>query len=161
MPKATTPKRRTLEDEYTAGGILRNRKRKSKSQDEEGQEENFVDSRTTRKILDIGRQLAEEDAPQPATTSTVTSTAFGFDSRYEQAELYDEDAVWADDDDEIIEHIDVEPDDLETFQKFLPTDFDDPLAPWATTESTTNPLEEEHGTSTNLADLVSKDQDFP
>ncbi|KAI3323433.1 Bystin-domain-containing protein [Xylariaceae sp. AK1471] len=154
MPKATTPKRRALEDEYTAGGILRNRKRKSKSQDEEEQEENFVDSRTTRKILDIGRQLlAEEDAPPPPTTST--STAFGFDSRYEgDAELYDEDGVWADDDDEIIEHTDVEPEDLETFQKFLPTDFDDPLAPWSTTEATTNPLEEEHGTSTNLADLI-------
>ncbi|KAI0553693.1 Bystin-domain-containing protein [Xylaria curta] len=166
MPKATTPtqgRRRGLEEEYLAGsGILKNRPSKSKSksqQDEdEERENNFVDARASRKILDIGRQLAEEDAPARRTEPTAAASAFGFESRYEdgaQGESYEEDEIWADDDDEIIEHIDVDPDDLQTFQQFLPSSFDDPLltqGPWATT--TQEPSVEEPGTSTNLADLI-------
>ncbi|KAI0459285.1 Bystin-domain-containing protein [Xylaria acuta] len=170
MPKATTPtqgRRRGLEEEYLVGsGILKNRpgKSKSKSQrdEEEERENNFVDARASRKILDIGRQLAEEDAPARRTEPTAAAaTAFGFESRYQdgaQGESYEEDEIWADDDDdddEIIENIDVDPDDLQTFQQFLPSSFDDPLltqGPWATT--TREPLPEEQGTSTNLADLI-------
>ncbi|KAI0470255.1 Bystin-domain-containing protein, partial [Xylaria cf. heliscus] len=164
MPKATTPtqgRRRGLEEEYLVGsGILKNRPSKSKSKsqrdEEEERENNFVDARASRKILDIGRQLAEEDAPARRTQPTTT-TAFGFESRYEdgaQDDSYEEDEVWADDDDEIIEHIDVDPDDLQTFQQFIPSSFDDPLlteGPWATTQE---PRGEEQGTSTNLADLI-------
>ncbi|KAI1756450.1 Bystin-domain-containing protein [Xylaria castorea] len=166
MPKATTPtqgRRRGLEEEYLVGsGILKNRPGKSKSksqqEDEEERENNFIDARASRKILDIGRQLAEEDAPARRTEPTATTNAFGFESRYEdgaQGESYEEDEIWADDDDEIIEHIDVDPDDLQTFQQFLPSSFDDPLlteGPWATT--TQEPSGEEPGTSTNLADLI-------
>ncbi|KAI1128151.1 Bystin-domain-containing protein [Nemania abortiva] len=168
MPKATTPKsgqRRGLEEEYLVGsGLLKNRpskKPKSQQGSDDERENQFVDARASRKILDIGRQLAEEDAPARKTEPTATS-AFGFDPRRddgEQAGSYDEDEIWADegDDDEIVEHIDVDPDDLETFQQFLPPDFDDPMlteGPWAT-EATREPSGEEQGTSTNLADLVS------
>lgn len=167
MPKATTPtqaRRRGLEEEYLVGsGILKNRpgKSKSKSQrdEEEERENNFVDARASRKILDIGRQLAEEDAPARR-ADPAAATAFGFGSRYEdgaEGESYDDDEIWADDDDEIIETIDVDPDDLQTFQQFLPSSFDDPLlteGPWAT--KTQEPADEEQGTSTNLADLVSQ-----
>ncbi|KAI1119510.1 Bystin-domain-containing protein [Nemania sp. NC0429] len=165
MPKATTPtssRRRGLEEEYLVGsGLLKNRPSKSKSKSKQGSDEerenNFVDARASRKILNIGRQLAEEDAPTRRTEPTTTS-AFGFDSRYddgEQAGADDDDEVWADDDDdEVMEHVDVDPDDLQTFQQFLPSEFDDPLlteGPWATT--TQQPPEEGQGTSTNLADL--------
>ncbi|KAI1158201.1 Bystin-domain-containing protein [Nemania serpens] len=168
MPKATTPtsgRRRGLEEEYLVGsGLLKNRpsksKSKSKGDSDEERENNFVDARASRKILNIGRQLAEEDAPARRTEPTTT-TAFGFDSRYdggEQAGADDEDEVWADDDDdEIMEHVDVDPDDLQTFQRFLPSEFDDPLlteGPWATT--TQQPPEEGQGTSTNLADLLAR-----
>ncbi|KAF2969634.1 hypothetical protein GQX73_g3891 [Xylaria multiplex] len=166
MPKATTPtsgRRRGLEEEYLVGsGLLKNRPSKSKSKsksqqdDEEERENNFIDARASRKILDIGRQLAEEDAPARRTEPTTTA-AFGFDSRFEgegQDDAYDEEELWADDDDDIIEHVDVDPDDLQTFQQFLPSGFDDPLlteGPWATT---TQEPAEERGTSTNLADLI-------
>ncbi|KAH8163890.1 hypothetical protein CIB48_g4346 [Xylaria polymorpha] len=167
MPKATTPtqaRRRGLEEEYLVGsGILKNRpgKSKSKSQrdEEEERENNFVDARASRKILDIGRQLAEEDAPARR-ADPAAATAFGFGSRYEdgaEGESYDDDEIWADDDDEIIETIDVDPDDLQTFQQFLPSSFDDPLlteGPWAT--KTQEPADEEQGTSTNLADLLAR-----
>ncbi|TGJ81680.1 hypothetical protein E0Z10_g7068 [Xylaria hypoxylon] len=165
MPKATTPtsgRRRGLEEEYLVGsGLLKNRPSKSKSKsqqdDEEERENNFIDARASRKILDIGRQLAEEDASARRTEPTTTS-AFGFDSRFEgegQDEPYEEEEIWADDDDDIIEHVDVDPDDLHTFQQFLPSSFDDPLlteGPWATT--TQEPSGGEQGTSTNLADLI-------
>ncbi|RWA04690.1 hypothetical protein EKO27_g10415 [Xylaria grammica] len=165
MPKATTPtsgRRRGLEEEYLVGsGLLKNRpsKSKSKSQDDDDEEERgngYIDSRASRKILDIGRQLVEEDALARRTEPTTTS-AFGFDSRFEgegQDEAYEEEELWGDDDDEIIEHVDVDPDDLQTFQQFLPSSFDDPLlteGPWATTQE---PSGEERGTSTNLADLI-------
>ncbi|KAI1325502.1 Bystin-domain-containing protein [Xylariaceae sp. FL0255] len=156
MPKATTPKlaRRTLEDEYLANAPLRNRAPKRKSKDgEEREEAAYVDSKASQKILQIGRELAaedEENAPQPP---PLEPSAFGFDSRYhpdEDAGDYDDAEVWADDDDdEIIEEI-VEPDDLDTFNRFLPTD-EDPLithGPWH------DVAEEEQGTSTNLADLI-------
>ncbi|KAJ2974927.1 hypothetical protein NUW58_g8502 [Xylaria curta] len=167
MPKATTPtpgRRRGLEEEYLVGsGILKNRPSKSKSKsqrdDEDEQEQGFVDARASRKILDIGRQLAEEDAPARRTEPTAaTVTAFGFESRYNdgaQAESYEEDEIWADDDDEIIENVDIDPDDLQTFQQFLPSSFDDPLlteGPWATAAQ--EPSGEEQGTGTNLADLI-------
>ncbi|KAI1175042.1 Bystin-domain-containing protein [Nemania sp. FL0916] len=167
MPKATTPtsgRRRGLEEEYLVGsGLLKNRpsKPKSKSQrDSDDEHENhFVDARASRKILDIGRQLAEEDAPARRTESTAAANAFGFDTRFDdegQAESYDDDdEIWADDDEDIIEHADVDPSDLQTFQQFLPSDFDDPLlteGPWAT--KTQEISGEEQGTSTNLADLV-------
>jgi len=159
MPKAATNKpRRALEDEYTVG-VLRNRKRNKSQDKEEEHEENFVDSRTSRKILDIGRQLAEEDAPPPQRSESAS--AFGFDSRFQDegdhAELFDGEEAWADDDDDIIEHADVEIDDLHTFQKFFPGTDEDPLlteGPWPTAQTNRNDAGEEEGTSTNLADLV-------
>ena len=168
MPKATTPtagRRRGLEEEYLVGsGLLKNRSTKSKSksqQDEdEERENNFIDARASRKILDIGRQLAEEDAPvRRPESSNATAAAFGFDSRFEgegEGVTYEEEEIWADDDDDIIETVDVDPNDLQTFQQFLPGSLDDdPLlteGPWATT--TQEPVD--RGTSTNLADLVSR-----
>jgi essential nuclear protein 1 len=164
MPKATTPKsaagRRALTEEYLASGILKNRPSKRSSKSRDNEEPEFVDSRASRKILDIGRQLAEEDAAS-ARPAEQPTTAFGFDSRYQglgEEDLYDEDDVWAEnednDDDEIMELEELEPADLDIFQKFLPTN-DDPLlsqGPWPTNPS----VSEQEGTSTNLADLVSR-----
>ncbi|KAI2635935.1 Bystin-domain-containing protein [Xylaria nigripes] len=163
MPKATTSgagRRRGLDEEYLVGsGILKNKpsKSKGKSQDSDDERENYIDARSSRKILDIGRQLAEEDVPVRRPQNTATS--FGFESRFEDGEheasgSQDEEEAWADDDDdEIVEHVDVNPDDLQTFQQFLPSEFDDPLlteGPWG---AATEPSGHEQGTSTNLADL--------
>lgn len=157
MPKATTPtsvrqgrRHNPLEDDLIATGPLRAKapKRKSKNAEEEEQE-GYIDSKASKKILKIGRELAEEidvSPPRPPTESN----AFGFDSRFDDEEgAFDDEEVWGDED-EIVEEIEIEPEDLDTFNRFLPTD-DDPLLThgWGGQVSA-----EEQGPGTNLADLI-------
>lgn len=156
MPKATTPnatgrrdrRHNPLEADLTAsGGILKSRpeKRKSTFQDEGDQ---FVDSKASRKILRMGQELADEDAE---TNLSTTNAAFDFESRFPEEddgdqpqEVYEE---WGDEEEEVEE---VEVADLETFNKFFPSD-DDPLLKqgWGGGAE-----EEEEGPGTNLADLI-------
>ncbi|KAK8127493.1 hypothetical protein PG984_008601 [Apiospora sp. TS-2023a] len=161
MPKATTPnssrkaRHDPLENEYLATGILKAPKqRKSKGgngKNKEG-EEGFIDAKASRKILQIGRELQEENdaaVPRPPTEAS----AFGFDSRFDEEEnnaFEDDGDVWNDDDD-VVEEEEIEVDDLATFNKFMPTENEDPLLEhgW--------PGQEQHaapGQSTNLADLI-------
>jgi essential nuclear protein 1 len=145
-----------LEDDIVATGTLRNKAPKRKSKDNEDNEDNFVDSKASRNILRIGQELIDEDAAASAPRRPpAESSAFAFDSRFEDeegggdADFGDEEA-WGDEDEEeeIVEEIEV--DDLDTFNKFLPTD-DDPLLKhgWPGQES-----EEQEAQSTNLADLI-------
>ncbi|KAK6828613.1 Bystin-domain-containing protein [Apiospora arundinis] len=161
MPKATTPNSRKarhdpLENEYLATGILKAPKqRKSKGSGKNTErEEGFIDAKASRKILQIGRELQEEEdaaAPKPAPQE---ASAFGFDPRFEDDEgnnAFDDDGdVWNDDDD-VVEDEEIEVDDLATFNKFMPTDNQDPLLqhgwPGQEQEATTQQ-------STNLADLI-------
>ncbi|KAH8681492.1 Bystin-domain-containing protein [Xylariales sp. PMI_506] len=159
MPKATTPtsgrqgrRHNPLEDDLVATGPLRTKapKRKSKKDDEE--EEHYIDAKASKKILQIGRELMEENDVAPPRPPTE-SNAFGFDSRFDN-ELDDNDAfgdeeAWGDDDEEV-EEIEIEPEDLDTFNKFLPTD-DDPLLKngWGGQD-----LQQTDGGSLNLADLI-------
>ncbi|KAI2468922.1 Bystin-domain-containing protein [Annulohypoxylon bovei var. microspora] len=160
MPKATTPtsahhprRHNPLEDDLVATGPLRTKapKRKSKGGDDEEQE-NYIDSKASKKILRIGRELAEEvDVAPPRPPKE--SNAFGFDSRFdeddEDKEAFEDEEVWGDED-EIVEEIEIEPEDLDTFNKFLPPD-DDPLLThgWGGQAPA-----EEQGSGTNLADLI-------
>ncbi|KAI1335449.1 Bystin-domain-containing protein [Xylariaceae sp. FL0016] len=157
MPKATTPtagrQRRTLEDEYLAPVPLKNKapkNRKSKSEEDEGR---YVDSKSSQKILQMGRELAEEidaAAPRPP----PESNAFGFESRFdeEETEQYpDEDEVWGDED-EVVEEIDIEPGDLDTFNKFLPAE-EDPLLTQGEWTANLQPGKQQGG-GTSLADLI-------
>ncbi|OTA76145.1 hypothetical protein M434DRAFT_402562 [Hypoxylon sp. CO27-5] len=161
MPKATTPtsvrqgrRHNPLEDDLLATGPLRAKapKRKSKGGDEEEEQENYIDSKASKKILRIGRELAEEIDVAPPRPSKE-SNAFGFDSRFdeddEDNEPFEDEEVWGDDD-EILEEVEIEPEDLDTFNKFLPTD-DDPLLThgWGGQASAG-----EQGSGTNLADLI-------
>ncbi|OTA69444.1 Bystin-domain-containing protein [Hypoxylon sp. EC38] len=161
MPKATTPtsvrqgrRHNPLEDDLLATGPLRAKapKRKSKGGNDEEEQENYIDSKASKKILRIGRELAEEidfAPPRPP----KESNAFGFDSRFdeddEDNEPFEDEEVWGDDD-EVVEEVEVEPEDLDTFNKFLPTD-DDPLLThgWGGQASAG-----EQGSGTNLADLI-------
>lgn len=164
MPKATAPsnKRRhnPLEDDLTATGPLRAKapKRKGKSvKDEDGDQ--FVDAKASRNILKISQSLIQEEkdaAPKPPAAQAFDS--FAFDSRADlddstNDKLYDDDDVWGDEEEEV-EEIEVDPNDLETFRKFLPED-DDPLLKhgWDLKPpegAAANNNEE----STNLADLI-------
>lgn len=134
MPKAMTPKEfarggrrhNPLEEDLTASGPLKTKsgKRKSRNEDEG---EKFVDSKSSRRILQIGQELAEEDEAE--NQAAKPNAAFNFDSRFEEeedeAEFGDEDGEEWGDDDEVPELVELAPEDRETFGKFFPAD-DDP-----------------------------------
>ncbi|KAK8080666.1 hypothetical protein PG997_008484 [Apiospora hydei] len=138
MPKATTPNSRKarhdpLENEYLATGILKAPKqRKSKGGKDNEREEGFIDAKASRKILQIGRELQEENEAAP-------EAAHGNDGD-----------VWNDDDD-VVEEEEIEVDDLATFNRFMPTENQDPLLQhgWPGQEQGAAPEQ-----STNLADLI-------
>src|ERR1700712_2752657 len=79
-----------LEDDIsTAGGRLRTKsitgKRKSRS-DEDAKGDGYIDARSSRKILAIAQDLADEDAADHQTAGarlvSPTNAAFTFDSRF-------------------------------------------------------------------------------
>lgn len=164
MPKATTPnslrkaRHDPLENEYLATGILKapkQRKSKGGNGKDKEREEGFINAKASRKILQIGRELQEEDDAAAPPRPTAEASAFGFDSRFDDEEgndaFEDDGNVWNDDDDDAVEEEEIEVDDLATFNKFMPTENQDPLLEhgW--------PGQEQHaapGQSTNLADLI-------
>lgn len=91
-----------LSDEYVARATLRttSKKRKAKTDDDSGL--GFVDSRSSKKILKIGRELAEED--HQAAQSTVSNSAFDLEPRLGEGSdsdgqlQHDEDDPWGDED---------------------------------------------------------------
>ncbi|KAL7787504.1 Bystin domain-containing protein [Trichoderma ceciliae] len=161
MPKATTPtatrpgrRHNPLEDDVLATGILRNKPTKRKSKDGEESDETFVDSKASKNILRIGRELMEEEnAERPVTKPTVDS--FGYDSRFgegeEENKAYDDDEAWGDDDDDMVEDVEVDPEDLETYRKFMGDEEDDDLLKHGWDLKGTG---EPQGESINLADLI-------
>jgi essential nuclear protein 1 len=158
MPKATTSvaearqlrRHNPLEDDLLATGPLRSKPSKRKLGKQDDSEENFVDSRASRKILRIGQELADEEEetlriPKP-------NTAFDFNSRFEDEDQeagYEDEEAWGDED-EIVEEVELAPEDLETFRKFFPVQ-EDPLLRqgWGAAAE-----ESDHGQGTNLADLI-------
>jgi essential nuclear protein 1 len=165
MPKATTPtaqrparRHNPLEDDIVATGLLRTKPSKRKSKDSEENEEHFIDAKASKNILRIGRELAEEDNASKPVPPPVTADNFGYDSRFgedeenEQYKTYDDDEeVWGDDDDEV-EEIEVDPNDLETYRKFMPgQEQEDDLLKHGWDRK---PSGEEQGESVNLADLI-------
>ena len=116
MPKAATlsssvPRRHNpLSDDLVATGPLRTKSNKRKAKREDDDRGNgFVDSRASRKILKIGQDLAEEE--QKDAKIAPPSTAFTFESRFDQvsesdgeAQLQDDNA-WDDEGDDIVEEV--------------------------------------------------------
>src|SRR4051794_10955823 len=109
MPKATTPRQdrrhNPLEADILATGLLRQKAPKRKrpeAEDEDGG--GYVDSTQSKKILQLGRELIEEDeAKNLAAQKPHNSFAFG--SRFDQDGADEDDNVfggedqWEDDDD--------------------------------------------------------------
>jgi essential nuclear protein 1 len=67
------------------------KKRKAKREDDG---DHFVDSRSSRKILKIGQELAEED--QLASKPALPSTAFTFESRIDNVSDLEDEQKWGD-----------------------------------------------------------------
>lgn len=168
MPKATAQssahKRRhnPLEDDLLSTGVLKNRegrpsKREAKTQAEE---QAYVDAKASRKILAMSRDLIDEEELQSATKINNASgpSAFDFDpSRLEggsdQEEEFANEEAWGDEE-SVVEEIEVDAADLETFNRFItPSMNDDPLLThgW---DGQAGDGAEEQGPGTNLADLI-------
>ncbi|TVY81092.1 Uncharacterized protein LSUE1_G005436 [Lachnellula suecica] len=167
MPKATTPasvsqRHNPLEVDLTAsGGILKNKpaKRKSRHQEEGDQ---FVDSKSSKRILRLGQELADEEeatdkAQKPKSIFTFESRSESRSEGEEEAETYEEDGdAWAGIDEEV-EEVDIDelaPEDLATFNKFFPTQEDPLLRTGWGGEDDTAAEADEQAPGTNLADLI-------
>jgi essential nuclear protein 1 len=169
MPKATTSSARQerrhnpLSDEYAPTAPLKQKAGKKRKSAHAGEhQEAYIDSKASRRILDLGQDLAAEDeaerrANQQSAEHAQPNPAFAFESRFphdvvsdeeeggeEGAECDDEEA-WASEAE--VEEIEVDPQDLDMFNKFNPS-FD----PATLLEPEVG--EEAQGPGTNLADLI-------
>ncbi|RDW83993.1 snoRNA-binding rRNA-processing protein ENP1 [Aspergillus mulundensis] len=163
MPKATSSRaaaaarrHNPLAEDIIGTGHLRTaptkkNKRNSQADGEQEDGERFVDAKTSRKILQIGQELADEDAAEQKAARGVipepANTAFDFESRFEDEDVFsDEGQIEEWDDEEEIEEVEVDPNDLDVFHKFVPRGDEDPIF---------NPSgPESGGQTTNLADLI-------
>ncbi|KAK6085631.1 bystin [Seiridium cupressi] len=161
MPKATTPKasqgrrHNPLADDLLATGVLKNKapKRQSKGDDRDG--DAFIDAKASSQILKLGRELADEDDVSPPRPPTE-SNAFGFESRFgadEEVGPFDnDDDAWGEEEEEIVEEVEVEPQDLETYARFLGAE-NDPLSDHQFFSGQTQESGTAGGTQ-NLADII-------
>ncbi len=167
MPKVTTPtsarqarRHNPLEADILATGLLRQKssKRKSKDRDEDDAD-GYVESKPSKKILQLGRELAEEDkAPRPNTQEP--QGAFDFGSRFDQVDDHEDDDFddaedqWADEG-EVVDELEIDANDLETFNKFLPDGQDqDPLLKYGWDRSADSSKEDTSTAGFNLADVI-------
>ncbi|KAM0328224.1 hypothetical protein ACHAQA_005633 [Verticillium albo-atrum] len=148
-----------LQDDILATGILKNKAPKvKKGKKTHEDDENFVDARQSQNILRLGRELAEEDeAPKSAAKPAVD--LFSIESRYgveapDEERRFDDDEAWGDDD-EVVEEIELDPEDLEMYRKFMPDAGEEPSdmlkeAGWDTKGGD----DEMGGGGTNLTELI-------
>lgn len=140
-----------LAEEYAPTHYKQKAPKRRRLSGDDADEEKFVGSKASRQILRIGQELADEDeASRTRPKEDAVNKAFTFDSRAEadeedEVEDYGEEEAWGDED-EIVEEVEVDPDDLDVFNRFNPS-FDDPIL---------RPGEEapDTGRATNLADLI-------
>ncbi|KAL9118936.1 MAG: hypothetical protein Q9187_004509 [Circinaria calcarea] len=157
MPKTTAPlssaprRHKPLSDDLVATGPLRTKSNKRKARRDDDGGDGFVDSRASRKILKIGQDLAEEE--QKELKITLPSTAFTFESRFDRSSESDgdghlqEEDPWHDEGEDIVEEVEVDPNDLDLFNKFIPSSEDPTLEPGVDSSQA-------EGQGTNLADLI-------
>lgn len=97
-----------LAEELAATGPLRtkSKKRKARPENEEG---GYVDSRSSRKILKIGQDLADEEQQENA--AAAPNPAFSFESRLagengsDEDAQHDDDEAWGDEEEDVVEKI--------------------------------------------------------
>ena len=97
-----------LSEDIVSTGPLREKtkKRKSKGDDED---EKYVDSRASRKILKTGQDLADEVIEETAVKAP--NAAFAFQSRFAnedepaQNEQEDDEEAWGDEEEEVIDEV--------------------------------------------------------
>lgn len=166
MPKAATPTERSarrhnpLDADILGGsGILRSETGKKSKTKAEKEEEHYVNSKQSARILQLGRELADEN-DQGKAVAEPQKSAFDVDSRFapgdeeEVGGAYDDDEAWGDEDEEIeLDEAEIAPEDLAMFNKFLSTDDEDPLLKHGWDRKPGVGEEQQQG-GTNLADLI-------
>lgn len=165
MPKATTPvaerqgrRHNPLEADILGGsGILRSEKAAKKSKDEKKNEDHFVNSKQSARILQLGRELADEDDDENKPAGSSRKSAFDVDSRFAQEDdrddnRFEDEEAWGEEEEEIeLEGAEIAPADLAMFNKFLTAD-EDPLLKHGWDRKPADGEEQQGGT--NLADLI-------
>lgn len=172
MPKATQlnsaarqdRRHNPLSEEYNPTAPLKQKagKKRKQSQSDGLAQDGYVDSKASRRILDLGQDLAAEDAAEREGEKPVAANpAFAFESRFptvtgsdeedngvELGEYDDDEDAWGSEDE--VEEIEVDPGDLDLFNKFNPS-FD----PATLLEPQRDePDDERREPGTNLADLI-------
>lgn len=133
-PKVKT--RRTLDEDASEGG-------------------QYVDSRASRKILQLAQELSEQDRPSPSLSAESTINPFGLNSRpgFSSSDIsHDDDEPAEDifgDDDESDVDVALDPESLKTYHDFFPHD-DDPIQWTGETERAGFAGTQQ----TNLADII-------
>ncbi|KAF2752600.1 Bystin-domain-containing protein, partial [Pseudovirgaria hyperparasitica] len=142
MPKASISldqrqalRHNPLGEDYSPSSPLKQKKEKKRKQRSDVDDESFVDSRSSRKILQIGQELVDEESAERQThTIEGPNPAFNLNSRDPGAEGEtnplqfddDDDEVWADEEEEVVIQDEIDPTDLDVFNRFNPQN-DDPL----------------------------------
>ncbi|KAK4197235.1 Bystin-domain-containing protein [Triangularia verruculosa] len=167
MPKAPSSlsnkkRHNPLEVDLVANGVLKNQegkpsKRANKKRSEET--ENYVDARSSRKILGLSRELLQEEDHQSEEEGEERVSAFDFDpsrfeSGHEQEEVYGEEEAWGDEEEEV-EEIEVDENDLAIFNSYVkPSMQDDPLLTHGWDMKGDGGQEQQQGGGRNLADII-------
>lgn len=162
------------QDIETSGGRLRTKsvtgKRKSRS-DEENRGDGYIDARSSKKILAIAQDLADEDAEERKVNSNPKprKDAFEFDSRFAEnddendyaGQNAEDEQEWLPEEEVEILEEDLDPEELAVYKKFLPEgdelqDFAPSLANLSTNGRRAEPQqqEEQRAETTNLADII-------
>ncbi|KAI9781243.1 MAG: snoRNA-binding rRNA-processing protein [Peltula sp. TS41687] len=149
--KNKAPRHNPLSEDIRATGPLRIKSRKQTSPEEHEKEE-YIDSKASRRILELGADLVGEE--QEERDVGAPNSAFTFESRFAEAvnsdddeQQYDDEA-WGDED-EMDQELELDPDDLNTFHRFLPPSEDLPIA-----QGDDRARDEDQ--ATNLADIILK-----
>lgn len=169
MPKATTPiagrhgrRHNPLEEDILATGILKSKPSKGKKREDDDDKAGFVESKASKQILRLGRELVEEDRQENTAAPSIRSAfdpdaarRLGLDDDEEIEEVVFEDDTFGGDD-ELQEETgeEIEVDDLETFNKFLPSEQENPLSGWLADGDADEAAAQAQGSGTNLADLI-------
>lgn len=142
-----------LAEEYAPSSVsLKQKPAKTRKRLDENTGDAYVDSKSSRKILELGQELADEaESESRPQRPPKANPAFDFDTRLddglEDSTQYDnDDDAWGDEEEDIVEEVEIDPEDLETFNKFMQTD-DNPIS-WPGAEA------QPSGGGTDLAALI-------
>ncbi|KKA30343.1 hypothetical protein TD95_002253 [Thielaviopsis punctulata] len=177
MPKATTPSAATrrrhnpLELDYMQTGAPLKKKAPKRVKPDTETGPGFVDAKQSRTILKLGQSLTQEDQDERSAQNAVAAAAagssnevFDYNARLADLEYDDEDdepatqtagddeEAWGDE--EEVENVDVDPEDLEAYRKFLPELNEDPLLAHGWDQKPANGAAAADEEPTNLADII-------